>query len=312
MLLAEEEFVDLYLSKTGETGWFKRNGAGMHPVPAVYAEELQVLANACLEFEAQGLPEYLLKHNGVSYRVAHFKSQHDEYRVLRKQPLTLTSLHKLGMHPAVVDQLMVPDLKGLILIAGKTKSGKTTTASALVAARLAKYGGVCMTVEDPPEMPLEGKHGEGHCFQTCAQQATGGFASELYRTVRCSPDIILLGEVRDNDTASEALRACVNGHLIISTIHAGTPQEAIERLVSMSSDIDREGARNLLADGLCIILAQSIDLAKLAVKPLFFGEPASGVRAKVRRGELSQLTSDMQTQINLLARTTRTQQTEAA
>lgn len=304
MRLINLEFTDLYLSKDGTRGWVKNKGT-VTVLGDDYLDDMAILAQLCSVEETKGAEEYTVKHDGARYRVSAFEAEDGEFRTLRKQPVELRKLDKVGIHPGILNQLMEPGIKGLILIAGKTGAGKTTTASALIVARLEKYGGICITNEDPCEMPISGPHGEGVCFQIHAKREKGGFSEALRKTVRRNPDIILLGEIRDNETASEALRASVNGHLVIATIHSGTPLEAIERLISMSSDIDREGARALLADGLCMVMSQYFDeFDRLRIMPLSFRNPETmtSIRTKVRKGEIASLSTDMQTQLNLLAR----------
>lgn len=308
--IADFEFADLYLSDDGCTGLIK--GGAYHeltPVPGEYADDMREISELCKgkELSSPGLKEYLLKHGGVNYRVAFLPAESGNYRVLRKQPSKLRKLPELGIHPGIYTQLITKDLHGLVLIAGKTGSGKTTTGSAIVSAWLESNGGVGITIEDPPEMPLEGVHGQGRCFQTSATRETGGFGEALRRVVRMAPDIILLGEIRDNETASEALRASVNGHLVVATVHAGTPIEAIERMIVMASDIGREGAQSLLAEGLTAVMSQTINEGRLMVCPLMMtgkstGDNPAGIRSKIRKGEIQMLNSDIQTQVNLLAR----------
>ncbi|MDA0629118.1 ATPase, T2SS/T4P/T4SS family, partial [Acinetobacter baumannii] len=137
--------------------------------------------------------------------------------VLRRFPAKVPTFESLNLHNGYVSKLMQQRLSGLIVIAGPFGAGKTTTASALIAARLSKFGGVAITIEDPPEMPLEGKHGEGVCYQTWADR--GGFGDATRKMARFAPSIIFLGEVRDAETAAEALRASINGRLVVCTAH---------------------------------------------------------------------------------------------
>jgi Tfp pilus assembly pilus retraction ATPase PilT len=308
----EIDFLDLYLSKDGSSGWIKDSKGNVTVLGGEHREDMEGIARLCDAEEGNGADEYTVKYDGVRYRASAFQAEDGFYRTLRKQPITMREFEQLGLYPGVAEQLMAPGLKGLILIAGKTGAGKTTTASALIKARLKRYGGIAITNEDPPEMPISGQHGPGVCFQIHAKRENGGFSEALRKTVRRNPDIILLGEIRDNETASEALRASVNGHLVIATIHAGDPIEAINRLISMSSDIDRVGARELLADGLCMILAQYFDAqGRLMSVPLSFtvAETVTSIKTKLRKGEIAQLTSDIKTQVNLLARNAHSQVT---
>lgn len=101
--------------------------------------------------------------------------------VLRRMPSTIPSPEELSIHPAYVDMLLKPGLNGLVVVAGAFGHGKTTTASSMIAARLQKFGGIGVTIEDPPEMPLQGNHGEGVCFQTEAEHGKFGDTRPVVR-----------------------------------------------------------------------------------------------------------------------------------
>lgn len=308
--LRDLKFVDLFLSEDGSHGWMKNSNtdAGSILLPEHRnQQDFTTLLEMCRHQESQnGWPEYLVRHDEVNYRVSSFVSTDGVYRVFRKQPIDLRKLDALGLQTGLIRGLMVKNIRGLILIAGKSQSGKTTTASAILAARLSHYGGVGITIEDPPEMPLTGQHGDGGmCFQTFVSRGNGNtFASALERTVRMSPDIILLGEIRDNETAAEAIKASINGHLVVATIHAGTPIEAIQRIIIMGgAKLEQESARNLLSDGIFAVITQNIIDGKLLAQSLFFlGEDAKGMRAKIRKDETHQLVQEIEAQAAVLAR----------
>jgi len=183
---------------------------------------------------------------------------------------------------------------GLLLIAGATGEGKTTTACSLLQEYLIKYGNVAVTVEDPPELPLSGPHGRGgHCFQT--QVRNKDFAAAMEATMRRSPRYILLGEVRGAREASEAIRAAANGHLVITTIHAGDVTQAINALlkfIAVSESIDL--ARLILAEGLLGVMHQKMVKLPgkknrlLRIQSLFPGGD-TGIRSLIRNGRTEQL-----------------------
>src|SRR3546814_18377080 len=107
------------------------------------------------------------------------------------------------------------DLKGLVLIAGETGADKTSTAAALMYSRLIKHGGIAVAIEDPPEINMHGQHGHGWCEQVPASRFTGGYREHLIGSLRDNPDMILLGEIRDEATANEVVNASINGHFIL-------------------------------------------------------------------------------------------------
>lgn len=159
--------------------------------------------------------------------------------VLRRLPDYVPSLEKLGV-PMTVRQLLVhPSLSkgGLVLVCGETGQGKSTTCAATVKERMERMGNFCMTIEDPPEMPLHGRHGLGRCIQTEVED--GDWAEAMKGAMRCYPttsgSMLYVGETRDRETAAESLRIATNGHLVLSTLHAESLETAIQRYQSLAS-----------------------------------------------------------------------------
>jgi general secretion pathway protein E len=158
------------------------------------------------------------------------------------------SLEELGMRSK--DAATVRDIcrrsSGTVLICGPTGEGKTTTAFAA----LAEIDGVTrniVTIEDPIEYRLE------VASQIPVNEAAGQTFPTLLRSVlRQDPDVILVGEIRDQETAEIAMRAALTGHLVFSTIHAKDTATAITRLVDMGIDA------SLLQSALSVIIAQRL------------------------------------------------------
>lgn len=309
--LSDLEFFAIYLGL--ETNFF----AGIphtidpFPAPSEYTEELRQLRKKCEDFfTSTKKNEFTVRDGGISYRVSVLISITEIIYVLRRFPAAVPDLNSLGIHPRHVERLMTPGITGLIVIAGAFGQGKTTTASSLITARLAKYGGVGITVEDPPEMPLEGAHGEGICYQTWVEQ--GDFANEIRKAARWAPAIIFLGEVRDGETAAEALRASINGRLIICTTHAGSVAMAVERLYSLANGAagNSEDVANLLANGLTAVVHQRLETDDAGIKHprlqfLWLGEDeaskdycSKGVRNTIRQRRFDQIENDVMLQLN--------------
>ena len=119
---------------------------------------------------------------------------------------------------------------GLILVCGPTGSGKTTTIYALLSSLVGR-GLSIMSIEDPVEINLD------EVVQTQVNEKVSfGFAEGLRALLRNDPDVILVGEIRDSDTANIAVRAAMTGHLVISTVHANNPVSAIKRLKDLGVD----------------------------------------------------------------------------
>ncbi len=168
-------------------------------------------------------------------RIATFPLLHGERAVVRlfADYGQLQRIEHLGMHQqsAAVLHEQLQNTSGVILICGPSGSGKTTTAYACLRELVsAAAGSRCvMTLEDPVEMAIPG------VAQAQVKPAAGFDLSTGVRSLmRQDPDVILVGEVRDSDTAEAAFQAALTGHLVLTTFHAGTAVEAVTRLGEMN------------------------------------------------------------------------------
>ncbi|MBF0368917.1 MAG: type II/IV secretion system protein [Magnetococcales bacterium] len=192
-----------------------------------------------------------VKINGVTVemRVAILPTVHGESAVLRFS----TAAHHIDMDmldltPDNFSSLekLIRTPHGLILTAGPTGSGKTTTLHALLK-RLNSPDKVIWTVEDPVEIIQDGLR------QVQTNSATGlDFSKVLRSLLRADPDVVMVGEMRDLETAQMAVKASLTGHLVLSTLHANSAVESITRLMDMGLD------SNILADSLLGIISQRL------------------------------------------------------
>ena len=137
--------------------------------------------------------------------------------------------------------------EGVILVTGPTGSGKTTTLYSML--RMVQSEGVnIVTVEDPVEYRL----GKGIVQVQVHEKAGLTFASALRSILRQDPDVILLGEIRDGETALEALRASQTGHLVLSTLHCNDTVDAVQRLVDLGMH------RNSIGSELLAVFSQRL------------------------------------------------------
>jgi type II secretory ATPase GspE/PulE/Tfp pilus assembly ATPase PilB-like protein len=193
----------------------------------------------------------------VDLRVSTFPTVHGETvvcRVLDKQNL-IVGLERLGMSPAMLE-LFSRDIarpNGIILVTGPTGSGKTTTLYSALSS-LNKPDTKIITLEDPVEYEL------ASVSQAQIQPAQGfSFAKGLRSILRQDPDIILVGEIRDQETAQMAIRAALTGHLVFSTLHTNSAVGALPRLIDMGIE------PYLLSATLISVLAQRL-VRKVCVK----------------------------------------------
>lgn len=135
---------------------------------------------------------------------------------------------------------------GLVLVSGPTGSGKTTTLYALLE-EVKRPDVSIQTIEDPVEREIEGIN------QTAVNAHHNvTFASALRASLRQDPDVIMLGEIRDEESAALAIQASLTGHLVLSTVHANSAVENVSRLTNLKVD------RHLLADTALLLMAQRL------------------------------------------------------
>jgi len=261
-MLKDLQIKDIYLGK--EAAWLSGLPGTKDPVPAPAdcLAELAQLRQLCdtewAKWENDTRENFPVRLNEISYRASVMESLSDKVYVLRPMPQAIPKPEDLNLHPNYIRMLTAQGLTGLIIVAGPFGQGKTTTISSLISERLSKHGGVGITIEDPPEMPLEGIHGDGVCYQTWVKQ--GQFSDACRKAARWAPSMIFIGEVRDSETAAEALRASINGSLVLCTLHADSAHQAVERMYTLAQTSigNPEDAAALLASGLLCVMHQRL------------------------------------------------------
>lgn len=304
MQLHDLEFTDIYLGKTAS--WLAGVPFKGDPIaaPVEVHDDLLELRRICEEIaDSKQKQEFAVRFQEVAYRASTIVTLSETVYVLRRLPSAVPALSTLGLHPGYISRLLETGMTGLVVIAGAYGQGKTTTASSIITARLGQQGGVAVTIEDPPEMPLEGRHGEGVCYQTWVDQ--GGFGQACRQAARWAPSIIFVGEVRDGETAAEALRASINGRLVICTTHSDNAIMAIERIYSLACSTISNGddVASLLANGLAAVIHQRLEgePRRMRTECLWLrGDDHVGARNTIKAKRWSQLASDIQAQANQL------------
>lgn len=165
------------------------------------------------------------------------------------------SLDSLGMSKASVVswRKAIGYTSGICLVVGPTGSGKSTTMNATIR-EMDRFGKAIYTVEDPVELQL------AYLSQVETNPAAGlDFAKALRSFMRLDPDVIVVGEIRDQETARIAVNAAKTGHIVLATVHAESPAGAIERLELLSLSIDDFGShlRGVLSQQLCRTLCNT-------------------------------------------------------
>ena len=183
--------------------------------------------------------------DGVRYRVNVFKQRGLTGMVLRIIPPEVPAFERLNL-PQVVQKLCEEE-RGLILVTGTTGSGKSTTLAAMIDYINRDRAAHIVTIEDPIEFLHRDKRSIINQREIGFDTET--FASALRAALRQDPDVILVGEMRDNETIETALHAAETGHLVMSTLHTLDAVETINRIIRpvpaapAAADPHRAGAR---------------------------------------------------------------------
>jgi type IV pilus assembly protein PilB len=174
-----------------------------------------------------------LKNRSIDFRISTVPSIYGEKVVLRilgqKNSTSVPSLTDLNFSKYIYGRLnmIMENPNGVFFVTGPTGSGKTTTLYALLK-YLNTTGVNIMTIEDPVEYRLQG------LTQVQVNAGVGlGFANTLRSFLRQDPDIILIGEIRDTETAKIAAQAALTGHLVLATMHTNSAMEAVTRLLEI-------------------------------------------------------------------------------
>lgn len=301
--LRDLPFVDLYLGPNyADVKADPGTHAARATLPETFSGEILQVRELCQRMrEAQGEPEFALLHDDVLYRVTVMQDlrAHPVY-FMRRMAASLREFARLSLQPAQHDFLMQSGLRGLVLFCGDMASGKTTSAASLLSARLKTHGGLALAIEDPPETQLDGLHGEGRCIQVPASHKHGHYREQLRRAMRTGVSTLLIGEIRCQDTASEAIRQSINGLTVISTIHSKDPVDAVTRLIAFANGAMANPAE-ILASGLSAIVHQKIQRIdggglRMQFRSLLIEQDDTGIRTKLRNSNIEQLGQDIANQ----------------
>jgi twitching motility protein PilU len=173
---------------------------------------------------------------------------------LRHINTTIPKLEELHLPPGLKDITMMP--RGLVIIVGSTGSGKSTSLAAMIGHRNQNAFDHIITVEDP----IEFVHEHGQCIITQREVGmdTMDWDAALKNTLRQAPDVILIGEIRDQETMHYAMAYAETGHLCLSTIHANNANQALDRILTFFPSDRREQLLLDLSLNLRAIISQRL------------------------------------------------------
>lgn len=292
---------DIYLS-AGQSVWLRVDGSLQRMV-----QVSDTLDDAFMESLAEALlaPEqrealrgghaidFSLTHEGRRLRGNLYRQQAHLALVVRVLPKSIPSL--AAIHAPAALQGLLPARQGLVLVTGRTGSGKTTTMAAFLQAVNESRPAHILTLEDPIEYVFT----PSRCF--ISQRELGrdflAFPEALRSALREMPDILLVGEIRDRETMTTALAAAETGMLVLGTLHTRGAAEAVRRIEGFYPQEEQSIVRAQVADVFCAILAQELLPARkggrVPLVEVLLREPS--VCSLIRQGKYSQIEMAMMT-----------------
>ncbi|MBK6393536.1 MAG: PilT/PilU family type 4a pilus ATPase [Betaproteobacteria bacterium] len=189
-----------------------------------------------------------------NFRINIFRQRGTLALVIRYVRSSVPPFEQLRLPPVLLDMVMAK--RGLVLVAGATGSGKSTTLAAMIDYRNSNQSGHILTIEDPIEYLYE--HRKSIVNQREIGIDTQTYQLALQNALREAPDLIMIGEIRDKETMQSALLHTLTGHLCLSTIHANNSYHALSRIINLFPYDARSAVLSDLSIGLRAIISQRL------------------------------------------------------
>ncbi len=292
-------FIDLYVRlDQPDQALYRSKEKGKGTMNQIVPAEYQLVVDRFMSAVNETLHDAndgSIDFEGVRARLSKQKmSDNSTWVCARRINTVIPDMDKLNFAPHIAEHMkLLGQRDGLILVSGATGHGKTTTAVSLLAYFLRTYGGAAVTIEDPVEFMLRGRHGDaGHCFQVEVKNEED-WATCLKRALRWAPRYIYVGEIRTPKAAEQVLRAATTGHLVITTVHAGSPEEALMGLTFLAEQAMGPGVQNILAAGLTGLVYQTMRENGPWIKYLFTepDSPGDPIRSLIRENKIGMMST---------------------
>jgi twitching motility protein PilT len=217
--------------------------------------EMLTASERLAEFARDGEIDFSYTVRGLArFRVNAFRQRGSISIACRVVPFEIRSAEELGLPDAVTRLAGEP--RGIILVTGTTGSGKSTTLAAMVDHINRNYAKNIVTIEDPIEYLHRDQKSVVH--QREIGFDTTSFSQALRRVLRQDPDVILIGEMRDEETVGTALSAAETGHLVLSTLHTIDAVETVNRIIDFFPPHHHQQVRAMLAGSLRGVISQRL------------------------------------------------------
>jgi twitching motility protein PilT len=267
------------------------------PLTAELAQEaLYEIMDATTQrtFEKEEAADFAYEIEGVSrFRANAFRHLNGIGGIFRAIPSKALTLDDLGMPPVIRD--MCKQTSGMILVTGKTGSGKSTTLAAMIDSINKNLKGHILTIEDPIEFVHKTQQ------SLISQREIGvhspSFAEALHSALREDPDVILVGEMRDLETISIAVTAAEMGILVMGTLHTNGAAQTVDRIINSFPADKQSHIRTMISTSLRGVVSQQLlptkaHAGRIAALEVLIN--TSAVANLIRQGKLDQLETAMQ------------------
>ena len=246
------------------------------------------------EFEERLEADFAFEISSVArFRVNAYNQARGPAAAFRTIPTEILSLEDINAPP--IFRTLSEKHRGLVLVTGPTGSGKSTTLAAMVDYVNHSKKGHILTIEDP----IEFVHQSHNCLinQREVGRHTQSFNNALRSALREDPDVVLVGEMRDQETISLALTAAETGHLVFGTLHTSSAAKTIDRIIDVFPAGEKEMVRAMLSESLEGVIAQRLlkkpEGGRVAAYEIMIGTPA--IRNLIREAKVPQIYGMIQT-----------------
>ncbi|MCS4504352.1 Twitching mobility protein [wastewater metagenome] len=261
-LMPKHNASDLFFSAGAPVG-IRIDGRirAIEPDRKLAADEIERLAHWVMtepqreEFEREYEINLAYSPRGLGrFRVNIYRQRGSVSMVIRFITHEIPDLEALNLPTRLRELVLEP--RGLVLVVGATGSGKSTTLASLIDYRNTQHSGHILTVENPIEYLYQHKR----CIidQREIGLDTHSYERALANAMRGSPDVILIGEIRERETMAHALAYAETGHLCLSTLHANNANQTLDRILNFFPETAHHQLRNDLSQHLCAIVSQRL------------------------------------------------------
>ncbi len=268
-------------------------------LPMLTGDEIQNLCYTLLtdkqkkEFEENFELDFAFSVPNVGrFRANYYKTLDQIAAAFRIIPEDIPSIDELGQPPIFKE--IIKREKGLILVTGPTGSGKSTTLAAMLNEINENENKHIITIEDPVEFVHKNKKSLFSHREIGLD--TKSYATALKYALREDPDVILIGEMRDQETIKAALTAAETGHLVFGTLHTNSAPQTINRIIDVFSGDEQPQIRAQLSTSLVAVISQAllpkIGGGRIAVHEILINNPA--IANLIRENKIHQIYSQMQ------------------